>query len=217
MTVWDRRLLADYLVNLSRALVVSASLLAVTGPPAFFGAPAPTADFAELIRYVFALLMLALPPALFLAALFTVGAVSRRHELMAWRAAGRSRARAVAPAMAVALGALVVSTAWRLVDVVLAIPPTDAAGWTARHAQLAYPLAGPAAAAVGCALGAGRRPRTMYVAFGRALLAIAGFYVLLALTVSLGRHAIWPPAVAGWSATLAFTGLAGVLWWRLDR
>jgi lipopolysaccharide export LptBFGC system permease protein LptF len=223
MTVFHRHLMVSFVANLSRAILVLMVIVATVGLPAFFGGQMGEYEprgwsLTALVAYGFAVFEFVLPLAMLLATLFTVGALARRHELTALRAAGWSLPGIVAPILWVSLGAVLLSVVLRVAEVsFVQSTASNAAAETARHARLAYPLANVLAAAVGVAIGASRRRRSLYVGFGRAQAVPVVYYIVSALMNALGRHGPVPPAVAGWSATVLFAGLAVILWRRAAR
>ncbi len=214
MTSYHHHLLKGFLQNLVRSLAVLVVVQLVVGLPGIvdrFSGPAPPLldVLSATVLLLLAFLDLALPLALLLATLFTVGNLARYQELTALRVAGQSTFQILRSVLLVAVAAVALSGTLRLLGV---NSPADSA--TERHASNAYPFLNLLAVLVGIPLAASPRRSTVFVGFGRALAALLVYHVVNAGLLALGRIDVLPPVIAGWSGPAIFTAGISVLWWR---
>jgi len=214
MNSFHRHLLNAMFANLVRAVAVLMVVVVTMGLPEFF-AGANRTESLEIAVFLLLVFEFVLPLGVLLAALFSISSIARNHEVTALKAAGWSTARIVAPVAAVGIAAAVILG---ILGLIAASNGTfsggGAAAETANYARAAYPFSCIIAVAIGIALGVTRRERTRYQGFLSAFVVLVAFYVLSAAANALGKHGWIPPSLAGWSATIVFAGVAGVLWWR---
>ncbi|MFO7608537.1 MAG: LptF/LptG family permease [Candidatus Krumholzibacteriia bacterium] len=155
---------------------------------------------AEIGAFLVGLVLRALPVALLVATLLTVGFLARNGELTALAAAGQSLARTVRPLLLTGLGAAI------------AVAGLTAAGLPGTpdspHAALTNLLA----VLVGAPLAAVPRRATRYGGFLTALGVYVTYVVTAATAQTLGRHGLLPPIVATWLPPAAFFTTAATLW-----
>ncbi len=203
MNTFHRRLTISFLQNLVRSVLVLMIVMAMIRLPE--------------IQWFFDIFLFVLPLSLLLATLFTVGFLARDHELTALRAAGWSMFQITWPVISIGVVASLVSWAQYLADLPKPLSmPSDAAGITAFHAGLSYPLVNLLAVYLGIGLAASPRNKSRFVGFLRAGMWLMAYYIVAATANALGHHGGLPPLMAGWLATVFIAGVAGILWWKAE-
>jgi len=220
MRIFHRHLATLFLRNLGAAVLVFAAVeSAALGTGSTRGLPA----------ILLTALNDALPLALLVAVLFTLGPMTRDHEITALRMAGRPLAQITRPLLLAALVATAVSALLTGGGFTRVVPTgaeagagaaietwTEAARRTADHARLAHPWTCLVAVLVGIGFGAGPRRKTRFTGFLTAGGVLLAFHVLTAVFHALGRHGGLPPAVAGWAPLALSAGAALVLFRRAE-
>ncbi len=219
MNTFHRRLTISFLLNLVRSVLVLMIVMAMVRLPEIDGSAMEAfSSFSSVMSAVlwfFDILLFVLPLSLLVATLFTVGFLARDHELTALRAAGWSMFQITWPVILIGVVAALVSGAQYLADLPRPFSmPSDAAGKTAFHPGLSYPLVNLLAVYLGIGLAASPRNKSRFVGFLRAGMWLMAYYIVSATANALGRHGGLPPLMAGWMATVFIAGIACVLWWK---
>ena len=195
---YHTELLRQFLWNLLRAVAVFSAvfaLLSLQGEGGDWG----DLSWPSVRVLVLSMLDRALPLALLVATLFTVGPRAHFKELTALTAAGFSMIQIMWPVLGVGVLATGYSIALRLARVTLGALPTlsQPAEETAFHAMFAYPMANLFAVTAGIILASSPRRKSVYGGFLTALLFIFAFNVVTSGAHALGRHGMLPQVLAG--------------------
>jgi lipopolysaccharide export LptBFGC system permease protein LptF len=226
MNTFHRHLLAGYLKNLSRAMAVL--VLVVIGLDC---SSSPTGPLQNWLGMLASAVNTALPLALLIATLFTVGDLARYQELTALGAAGWSTLRISWPMIGVAVLATVLSGALEVSDLcrspgadraVPFVQRSEVVGQTPAtrteaHAGRAYPLLNLFATLTAIPLASSRRRVTAFAHFSTALAILAAYYIVTATTLALGRQGSLSPLMAGWLGPTIFAAGIGLLWRRTKQ
>ncbi len=223
MTIFQHRLLKNFLENLVRSLAVFFVVWAVfVFPENISDLWGPGESAGEMLSsagvLVLTILDSILPLALLVATLFTIGPLARYQELTALTATGVSMLHIVRPLLTVAVVATLFSWTLRLYGLPITADsmsmPSSAAEKTALHANLAFPLVNLFAVLTGIILAASPRRKSIYSGFGWALAMLFLFHVVNATAHALGRHGMIPPELAGWGGNFLFFSMIFVSWKR---
>jgi lipopolysaccharide export LptBFGC system permease protein LptF len=223
--IYPRHLLVRFVTNLFRVLAVLLPVFLVVGC-----SPQPSESLQGLVAVLASAVNNALPLALLVATLFTVGELARYRELTALAAAGWSMLRIARPIIGVAMaatllsGTLQVSGLCRAPGAVAATPfvqrhqvvAETVAARTEAHARHAYPLLNLFAVLTAIPLAGSRRRVTVFAGFNTALAIMAAYHIVTATVLAFGRYGAIPPLMAGWLGPAIFT-VGIVLLWRRTK
>lgn len=210
---YHKLLLHDFLVNLSRAVVLFMAVFFLFGLMVTDGRgePLPFGGW-----FLLGLLDSVLPLSLLVATLFTVGPRAHFRELTALTAAGFSMFQIMWPLFAVAATAAAYSLVLNLAGATLGGPPnvTDPEIRTAFHAGLAFPAANLFGVVAGIILASRPKRKSMSSGYLTAVFVVLAYRVVDAVIQIFGRHGKLPPVVAGWLGTILAAAVLWLMWRR---
>lgn len=231
MNIFHRYLLRKYVRTLALSL---AWLIAIFGILALMapGVDSPRSNARPsgglmAVGVLVAACYVALPLALLVATLITVGDLARYQELTALAAAGWSKFQIMRPIIYVALFATVLSVSIQLFGAsarggksaslpsgsLAARGQLTLAAQTELHASRAFPLMSLFAVLTAIPLASTRRRSTIYSGFGSAVAVLVVYYMVTETAMGLGRLGGLSPIVAGWIGPVVFA-LSNFILWR---